>query len=185
MDYFRELTYEYVHGPMIAPDGEAPKRASYGQMVLTCQLPHRHLALELLRKLIHDEIQTRMRKNVVQARSFSEMLERAIRQYPNHAVETAQVIRSHSGSVGCGGEERLLFVWMTLRSGRPSRTSWPLSATVRLSWRSSTESKWARLWPLKTKRIQEAVDVPRLREKVRRKRSRRSPSRKVGSARSA
>lgn len=33
MDYFRELGYEYVHGPMIAPDGEAPERADYGQGV--------------------------------------------------------------------------------------------------------------------------------------------------------
>ncbi len=55
-------------------------------------LPQRNLAVELLRKLLSGEIKTRGRKNVVQARSFSEMLEQAIRKYQNRAIETAQVI---------------------------------------------------------------------------------------------
>jgi type I restriction enzyme, R subunit len=38
VDYFRELGYEYVHGPEIAPDGEAPERADYGQVVLLRRL---------------------------------------------------------------------------------------------------------------------------------------------------
>ena len=56
------------------------------------ELPQRNLALELLRKLINDEIKTRMKKNVVQARSFAEMLEQAVRKYQNRAIEAAQVI---------------------------------------------------------------------------------------------
>jgi type I restriction enzyme R subunit len=56
------------------------------------QLPHRNLAVELLRKLLNDEIRTSLRKNVVQARSFAEMLEKAIRKYQNRAIEAAQVI---------------------------------------------------------------------------------------------
>ena len=56
------------------------------------QLPQRNLALELLKKLINDEIKTRMRKNVVQARSFAEMLEQAVRKYQNRAIQAAQVI---------------------------------------------------------------------------------------------
>jgi len=56
------------------------------------QLPQRNLALELLRKLIKDEIRTHMRKNIVQARSFADMLEQAIRKYQNRAIEAAQVI---------------------------------------------------------------------------------------------
>lgn len=56
------------------------------------QLPHRNLAVELLRKLLNDEIKTNSRKNVVQARSFAEMLEMAIRKYQNRAIEAAQVI---------------------------------------------------------------------------------------------
>jgi len=55
-------------------------------------LPQRNLAFELLKKLINDEIKTRMKKNVVQARSFSEMLEQSVRKYQNRAIEAAQVI---------------------------------------------------------------------------------------------
>ena len=55
-------------------------------------MPQRNLAVELLRKLLANEIKTRGRSNVVQARSFAEMLEAAIRRYQNRAVETAQVI---------------------------------------------------------------------------------------------
>jgi len=55
-------------------------------------MPQRNLAVELLRKLLNGEIQARRRKNVVQARSFAEMLEEAIRRYQNRAIEAAQVI---------------------------------------------------------------------------------------------
>ena len=55
-------------------------------------MPQRHLAVELLRKLLAGEIRARGRKNVVQARSFAEMLEQAIRRYQNRAIEAAQVI---------------------------------------------------------------------------------------------
>ncbi|MBF0567210.1 MAG: DUF3387 domain-containing protein, partial [Nitrospirae bacterium] len=55
-------------------------------------LPQKNLAVELLRKLLNQEIKTRSRKNLVQARSFAEMLERSIRAYQNRAIETAQVI---------------------------------------------------------------------------------------------
>ena len=51
-----------------------------------------NLAVELLRKLLNGEIQTRSRKNVVQAQSFAEMLEQALRSYQNRAIEAAQVI---------------------------------------------------------------------------------------------
>jgi type I restriction enzyme, R subunit len=54
-------------------------------------MPQRNLAVELLQKLLKGEIKSR-RKNVVQARSFAEMLEQAIRKYQNRAIETAQVI---------------------------------------------------------------------------------------------
>jgi type I restriction enzyme, R subunit len=56
------------------------------------ELPQKNLAVELLRKLLNDEIKTRTRKNLVQSRSFSEMLEKAIRAYQNRAIETAQII---------------------------------------------------------------------------------------------
>jgi len=55
-------------------------------------MPQRNLAVELLRKLLVGEIKTRSQRNVVQARSFTELLERSIRRYQNRAIETAQVI---------------------------------------------------------------------------------------------
>jgi type I restriction enzyme R subunit len=55
-------------------------------------MPQRNLAVELLRKLLQSEINIRRRKNVVQARSFAEMLAQAIRRYQNRAIETVQVI---------------------------------------------------------------------------------------------
>ena len=55
-------------------------------------MPQRNLAVELLQKLLKGELATRRRKNVVQARSFAEMLERTLHRYQNRAVEAAQVI---------------------------------------------------------------------------------------------
>ena len=50
------------------------------------------LAFELLKKLLNDEIKTRTRKNLIQSRKLSEMLENAIRKYQNNLLTTAQVI---------------------------------------------------------------------------------------------
>ena len=55
-------------------------------------MPQKNLAVELLRKLLLGEIKARGRHNIVQARSFAEMLEEAIRRYQNRAIESAQVI---------------------------------------------------------------------------------------------
>jgi type I restriction enzyme R subunit len=55
-------------------------------------MPQRNLAVELLRKLLKGELVTRRRKNIVQAQSFAEMLERTILRYQNRAIEAAQVI---------------------------------------------------------------------------------------------
>ena len=57
----------------------------------------RNLAVEMLEKLLKGELATRRRKNVVQARSFAEMLEQTIRRYQNRAVEAAQVIEELIG----------------------------------------------------------------------------------------
>ena len=56
------------------------------------QMPQRNLAVELLQKLLKGELSTHRRKNLVQARSFSEMLEQSLRRYQNRAIEAAQVI---------------------------------------------------------------------------------------------
>ena len=55
-------------------------------------MPQRNLAVELLQKLLKGEIRTRSRRNVVQARSFAELLEQSVRKYQSRGVETAQVI---------------------------------------------------------------------------------------------
>jgi len=55
-------------------------------------MPQRNLAVELLQKLLKGEIRNRQKRNVVQARSFADMLEQALRKYQNRAIETAKVI---------------------------------------------------------------------------------------------
>ena len=55
-------------------------------------MKQRNLAVELLEKLLKGELAVRKRKNIVQARSFAEMLEQTVRRYANRAVEAAQVI---------------------------------------------------------------------------------------------
>jgi type I restriction enzyme R subunit len=55
-------------------------------------LPQKNLALELLKKLLNDEIRTRQRKNLIQGRAFSEMLEETVVRYQNKSIETTQVI---------------------------------------------------------------------------------------------
>ena len=55
-------------------------------------MPQRNLAVELLQKLLKGELSARRRSNVVQARSFADMLEQTLRRYQNRAIEAAQVI---------------------------------------------------------------------------------------------
>ncbi len=55
-------------------------------------LPQRNVAVELLARLLRDEIKTRRRKSIVQARSFAELLDQAIRKCQNRLIETARVI---------------------------------------------------------------------------------------------
>ena len=55
-------------------------------------MEHRNLAVELLQKLLKGEVAARRRRNLVQARSFAEMLDIAIRRYQNRSVAAAQVI---------------------------------------------------------------------------------------------
>jgi len=60
-------------------------------------MPQRNLAVELLQKLLSGEIRLRRKKNVVQAKSFADMLEQTIRRYQNRAIEAAQVIEELIG----------------------------------------------------------------------------------------
>lgn len=60
-------------------------------------MPQKNLAVELLRKLLSEEIKVRSRKNLVQSRLFSELLQKAILKYQNRAIETAAVIEELVG----------------------------------------------------------------------------------------
>jgi type I restriction enzyme R subunit len=55
-------------------------------------MTHKNLALELLKKLLNDEIKTRQRVNLVQSKKFSEMLETAMKSYQNNLITSAQII---------------------------------------------------------------------------------------------
>lgn len=56
------------------------------------EMPHKNLAVELLRKLLNDEVKARSKHNLVQSRSFADLLEKSVRRYQNRAIEAAQVI---------------------------------------------------------------------------------------------
>jgi type I restriction enzyme R subunit len=53
---------------------------------------NKNLALELLKKLINDEIQVRSKKNIIQSKKLLEMLESVIKRYQNKLLTAAQVI---------------------------------------------------------------------------------------------
>lgn len=55
-------------------------------------MEHKNVAMELLKKLLNDEIKVMERKYLVKSRSFAEMLEATIRKYQNQTIEAAQVI---------------------------------------------------------------------------------------------
>ncbi|MBL7981934.1 MAG: type I restriction endonuclease subunit R [Flavobacteriales bacterium] len=55
-------------------------------------LPQKNFAVELLARLLRDEIKARSRNNVVQERTYSERLLESLRRYHNRAIESAQVI---------------------------------------------------------------------------------------------
>ncbi|MDD2267922.1 MAG: type I restriction endonuclease subunit R [Eubacteriales bacterium] len=57
-------------------------------------LPQKNLALELLRRLLDGKIKAIEKKNVVQAKKFSEMLEASVNQYTKRSLETAEVIKA-------------------------------------------------------------------------------------------
>ena len=87
-------------------------------------MPRRNLAVELLQKLLKGELATRRRKNVVQARSFAEMLEQTLRRYQNRAIEAAQVI-----------EELIRLARETCAKPAPGATNW---GCRKRNWPSTT-----------------------------------------------
>jgi type I restriction enzyme R subunit len=55
-------------------------------------IPHKNLAIEALRRLLKDEIKNRSKKNLIQSKRFSELLENTIKKYQNRSIGSAIVI---------------------------------------------------------------------------------------------
>ncbi|MBW6488037.1 DUF3387 domain-containing protein [Sulfurimonas sp.] len=55
-------------------------------------MKHKNIALEVLKKLLNDEIKTRMKTNFVQSKTLMEMLENSIKKYQNKILTAAEVI---------------------------------------------------------------------------------------------
>jgi type I restriction enzyme R subunit len=55
-------------------------------------MEHKNVALEVLKKILNDEIKLRAKRNLVRSQSLKEMLEEAIRKYHNKILSAAEVI---------------------------------------------------------------------------------------------
>ncbi|MCK6462818.1 MAG: type I restriction endonuclease subunit R [Candidatus Pacebacteria bacterium] len=55
-------------------------------------MKHKNIALEVLKKLLNDEIKSRAKTNLVQSKSLMEMLENAIKKYHNKIITAAEFI---------------------------------------------------------------------------------------------
>lgn len=56
------------------------------------KMPQKNLAMELLQRLLKEEVKTRFRTNLVKQRRFSELLQASLSKYANRSIEAAQVI---------------------------------------------------------------------------------------------
>ena len=55
-------------------------------------MEHKNIAMEVLKKLLNDEIRARTKKNLIQSKSLMEMLEASIKKYHNKILTAAEVI---------------------------------------------------------------------------------------------
>lgn len=55
-------------------------------------MEHKNVALEVLKKLLNDEIKSRIRKNLIQGKALMDMLENSIKKYHNKILTAAEVI---------------------------------------------------------------------------------------------
>ncbi|EKD23829.1 MAG: hypothetical protein ACD_81C00172G0001, partial [uncultured bacterium] len=56
-------------------------------------MKHQNVAMELLKRILNDEIKNRLRKNFIQGKKLSEMLEKTIKKYQNNLLTAAEVIQ--------------------------------------------------------------------------------------------
>lgn len=95
----------------------------------------RNLAVELLEKLLRDEISARARNNVVQEKKYGDRLLETLRKYHNRAIETAQVIEeliqmAKEFQATLEREAMLTSAMMKLLS----TTHWPITKAPGVSW---------------------------------------------------
>lgn len=55
-------------------------------------MPQKNLAFEALKKLLNDEIRIFSKRNIVQGKSYMDLLAKTIKKYTSRSVEAAQVI---------------------------------------------------------------------------------------------
>ncbi len=56
-------------------------------------MKHQHLALELLKRILNDEIRSRSKTNLVRSKALLEMLETTIKKYQNNLLSAAEIIQ--------------------------------------------------------------------------------------------
>jgi type I restriction enzyme R subunit len=56
------------------------------------KIPQKNLAVELLQRLLKEEVRSRFKSNVVKQKRFSELLQASLAKYANRSIEAAQVI---------------------------------------------------------------------------------------------
>jgi type I restriction enzyme R subunit len=56
------------------------------------KIEHKNLVVELLNKLLHNELKTHFKKNIVEGRKFSEMLKELFNRYQNRLIQTVEII---------------------------------------------------------------------------------------------
>jgi type I restriction enzyme R subunit len=56
-------------------------------------MKHKNLALELLKKILNDEIRSRAKTNLVKSKKLLEMLETAVKKYQNNLLNTSEIIQ--------------------------------------------------------------------------------------------
>lgn len=65
---------------------------SDGFLLEVKQLPQKNLAFEALKKLLNDEVRIISKRNLVQGKSFMDLLDKTIKKYTNRNIEAAQII---------------------------------------------------------------------------------------------
>jgi type I restriction enzyme R subunit len=56
------------------------------------KIPQKNLAVELLQRLLREQVHTRFKTNLVKQKRFSELLQASLAKYANRSIEAAQVI---------------------------------------------------------------------------------------------